>query len=211
MRDTLNDPVADARLAATVFGDQWERFAELWRTEGDILAFYGYCFEEERREQLSAAGLREVFRALGAPQLTENQAVALLHLEGAGRACATALLPTSSSYLPDPRKRLVVAYALRRFIPAHAGNTRRIKALQYQPLGSSPCMRGTHGVHGFGELSGRFIPAHAGNTVESGLPHSVKAVHPRACGEHADKKIPVYLLHRFIPAHAGNTALERPR
>ncbi len=50
-----------------------------------------------------------------------------------------------------------------RFIPAHAGNTKRL----FSALALS-----------------RFIPAHAGNTTT--LPEKIgpRPVHPRACGEH---------------------------
>ncbi len=45
VRRALNDPVADARLAARVFRDQWRSFSEM---PAEALAFYGFCF---RRHQ----------------------------------------------------------------------------------------------------------------------------------------------------------------
>ncbi len=47
VRDSLNDPLADARLAVTVFRDQWESFAGLNQREPDIMAVYRYCLESE--------------------------------------------------------------------------------------------------------------------------------------------------------------------
>ena len=71
----------------------------------------------------------------------------------------------------------------------------------------------------------RFIPAHAGNTGRSSPSIPIRAVHPRACGEHLNRTAQRSAssgssprmrgthghrrrrthLHRFIPAHAGNT------
>jgi ATP-dependent DNA helicase RecQ len=65
--ESLNDPVADARLAASVFGDQWESFAHaLSRGEGRLLSLYRYCFEAASfAGGLSHGGLPLVFDALG--------------------------------------------------------------------------------------------------------------------------------------------------
>ena len=97
-----------------------------------------------------------------------------------------------------------------RFIPAHAGNTscpsNPLRPGAVHPracgehfaqqrqvafyVGSSPRMRGTL-VHQAADLGHqRFIPAHAGNTPTSPRRSETKAVHPRACGEHA-----------FLPGH----------
>ena len=74
----------------------------------------------------------------------------------------------------------------------------------------------------------RFIPAHAGNTLSDSGRRCKRAVHPRACGEHAitpGSAITItgssprmrgtpYQAHRgclpcrFIPAHAGNTGFD---
>ncbi len=95
----------------------------------------------------------------------------------------------------------------------------------YLRIGSSPRMRGTLLTHGENQIWIRFIPAHAGNTSKYQRLRLIPTVHPRACGEHAEKRgksLPEpgssprmrgtrdydeyddYQL-RFIPAHAGNT------
>ncbi len=91
----------------------------------------------------------------------------------------------------------------RRFIPAHAGNSRtahhRCRGLAVHPRacgeqaagmrvrsmrpGSSPRMRGTDGQAPDGHVVGRFIPAHAGNRTTRRTSTPSTAVHPRACGE----------------------------
>ncbi len=86
-------------------------------------------------------------------------------------------------------------------------------------------MRGTPVRRVFAGVHGRFIPAHAGNTPCPRPPARASAVHPRACGEHAEchriarpgagssprmrgtLREAAFLgpVYRFIPAHAGNT------
>jgi len=68
VRDSINDPVADARLAALVLGDQWESFITLGKSNGEVLSFYRYCFEENSNSSLHSNGLKDVFTALGASQ-----------------------------------------------------------------------------------------------------------------------------------------------
>ena len=91
--------------------------------------------------------------------------------------------------------------------------------------GSSPRTRGTQLRRSPGRARRRFIPAHAGNTICKKFLCAVRAVHPRARGEHSrsdptnrrshgssprtrgTRKAPPAKRRakRFIPAHAGNT------
>ena len=91
----------------------------------------------------------------------------------------------------------------RRFIPAHAGNSRspspdaaeepvhpRACGEQSVPVpdaiphdGSSPRMRGTATRADRLGFQVRFIPAHAGNSASARWTASAASVHPRACGE----------------------------
>ena len=72
-----------------------------------------------------------------------------------------------------------------RYIPAHAGNTYVDVAILRWQAGTSPRMRGTLERRRETAESRRYIPAHAGNTRSGSGPRSRRAVHPRACGEHA--------------------------
>ena len=90
-----------------------------------------------------------------------------------------------------------------RFIPAHAGNSRRrLPSRQTRPVhprtrgeqdmstevihavsGSSPHTRGTVGAVLQLEAERRFIPAHAGNSAWARVSAMRRAVHPRTRGE----------------------------
>nr|CBX81714.1 hypothetical protein EAIL5_2894 [Erwinia amylovora ATCC BAA-2158] len=92
----------------------------------------------------------------------------------------------------------------RRFIPAHAGNTRRVLfsgrlvsvyprsrgehfllySLSDEEAGLSPLTRGTPHSILFRASFQRFIPAHAGNTVKLIVTLNFVAVYPRSRGEH---------------------------
>ncbi len=116
-------------------------------------------------------------------------------------------MPGSSPRMRGTRAALCGSAAHRRFIPAHAGNTRRVRIRwRRQPVhpracgehaaptaedlaegGSSPRMRGTLDDRYEAFQAARFIPAHAGNTLCTWLKTSSVTVHPRACGEHADQ------------------------
>ena len=112
VRDSINDPVADARLAASVFCDQWESFASLGKAERDVLSFYHYCFEESRNSPLRGDGLSAVFSALGALPTTENDAFITFQNHAQEKACETAIAMVSMKYLLDPGKRPALAYCL---------------------------------------------------------------------------------------------------
>jgi ATP-dependent DNA helicase RecQ len=45
VRSSVSDPVADARLAASVFRDQWESFLDVGSGLAHPIDFYRFCFE----------------------------------------------------------------------------------------------------------------------------------------------------------------------
>ena len=113
-------------------------------------------------------------------------------------------------------------------VPVHpraCGEHRPRRSTSASVIGSSPRVRGTLPMHGCRWARDRFIPARAGNTSPGELRGPAGAVHPRACGEHADSGEKKWAMHgssprvrgtrlmgrgldsrnRFIPARAGNT------
>ena len=130
-------------------------------------------------------------------------------------------------FIPAPAGNIVVRYCRRQLVPVHpraCGEHNRVRPWSMFTLGSSPRLRGTFVELDLLAFSNRFIPAPAGNMMcRFGVP-DIRAVHPRACGEHWMKKHstdgaagssprlrgtwypPAHVKHffRFIPAPAGN-------
>ena len=63
VRDSINDPVADTRLALSVFTEQYQAFLEQRTQEPGLLRFYHYCFATAADDS-DYRGLAEVFRSL---------------------------------------------------------------------------------------------------------------------------------------------------
>ena len=66
VRDSINDPVADAKLACTVFSEQYQAFQEQFSRTPDLIHFYHYCFSTASLNDSSnhSKGLAEVFQSL---------------------------------------------------------------------------------------------------------------------------------------------------
>ncbi len=120
------------------------------------------------------------------------------------------------------------ATASSRFIPAGAGNTRRLpgcpRCAAVHPrwrgehgkcrtefmneLGSSPLARGTHTRQSRRSATRRFIPAGAGNTPSSPSARECWAVHPRWRGEHSWSRC-MFLCYRGSSPLARGTRCRR--
>ena len=103
VRDAVNDPVADARLAASVFRDQWESFSRMAERRPERLAFYAFCLE--------GRGLETVFTAIsGRPAMTASEAAGWLAAAFGGSVCRTALGPLLPETFSRPEGRIAWAY-----------------------------------------------------------------------------------------------------
>jgi ATP-dependent DNA helicase RecQ len=107
VRDSLNDPLADARLAISLFQDQWLALQEQHQHFG-ILSFYHYIFSGDKQ----FSGLQHALIAMGAQPVQASKAFDCFKELTQGRVCATAFTRIVLSYLPDPQKRPALAYCL---------------------------------------------------------------------------------------------------
>lgn len=112
VRSSINDPVADARLAADIFSDQWQAFAALPEDQKEVLSFYRYCFEGVPSDVLSGRGLAGVFAGLGGEKIGENQAFEIFQRHVTGKTCETGLVMAAFRHLLDPSRRPNLAYCL---------------------------------------------------------------------------------------------------
>ncbi|MGR9036977.1 MAG: RecQ family ATP-dependent DNA helicase [Gammaproteobacteria bacterium] len=107
VRDSLNDPVADARLAVKLFREQWRELTEQQEAFG-LLDFYHYAFSGSPEFK----GLQRALEAMGAKPIGASKAFDLFRRLCAGKVCATAFNQVVLSYLPDPVARPALAYCL---------------------------------------------------------------------------------------------------
>ena len=112
VRSSLNDPVADARLAGEIFVDQWQAFDSLPPNKREVLAFYRYCFEGSAVESLTGDGIAAVFSALKAEEINENLAFEIFQRQTAGKACETGVVLSANRHLLNPARRADLAYCL---------------------------------------------------------------------------------------------------
>jgi len=107
VRDSLNDPLADARLAMSLFQDQWTALQEQQQTHG-ILSFYHYVFSGDPQY----LGLQQALLAMGAEPIQASKAFDYFKRLTQDRVCSTAFTKVVLSYLPNPGKRPALAYCL---------------------------------------------------------------------------------------------------
>lgn len=115
VRESLSDPIADARLAASVFEDQWKSF-ETTRDAGlrDLLSFYRFCFEQTTEDQTSNLGFTQVFEAIGtrATPLALDDAIQVFRKEAAGRVCLSTFDEVVLPVFQSERDRPALSYGL---------------------------------------------------------------------------------------------------
>jgi ATP-dependent DNA helicase RecQ len=112
VKDSMNDPVADARLAASVFLDQWASFSRM-ASDGhaDILSFYRFCFEvQTEADALSFDGIASVFARLGASRISENQAAHLAEEQVSHLVCRSACRDHLMPAIENPDLRPGLSY-----------------------------------------------------------------------------------------------------
>jgi len=107
VRDSLNDPLADARLAVLLFKDQWQAL-EAQQQNCGILSFYHYALSENRR----FSGLQQALTEMGAEPLSALQAFDRFKQLTRERVCTSALNQVASACLPAPELRPALAYCL---------------------------------------------------------------------------------------------------
>ncbi len=135
LRDSLNDPLADAKLALSLFQDQWLALKEQ-QAELALLSFYHYAFSENPR----FAGIQQALFEMGAESLKADSAFALLNNLTQGKVCKTAFNKVILSYLPNPEFRPALAYCLA-WLRVAGGNSVLPPWVRKQFLHVAPALR----------------------------------------------------------------------
>ncbi len=106
VRQSLNDPVADARLAARVFRDQWQSFAAL---PADQLAFYAFCLAGLP----GGSGLASLMAGWAdRPPMEPSRALSFVATSCAGRVCRVELRRLAEGELFQGGNRAGLAYVV---------------------------------------------------------------------------------------------------
>ncbi len=95
VHDSLNDPLADARLAVSLFHDQWEALQQQ-QAEAGLLDFYRYAFSGNPK----FAGVQLALSAMGANAIDAAGAFALFGHLTLDRVCITAIGQMDKAFSP---------------------------------------------------------------------------------------------------------------
>jgi ATP-dependent DNA helicase RecQ len=124
IKNSKNEPVADARLAWTVFEDQMAAFSALAQREPRLIAFYAFAFEKPdfSGDKFPLKGNFDLFQEL-AGQIPEKHGAKTIFQELArGKVCETGLGEIWESCSNHVDKRPMLAYALS-WIMVSGGNS----------------------------------------------------------------------------------------
>jgi len=98
VRDSLNDPLADARLALSLFHDQWEVLQQQ-QAECGLLDFYHYAFSGD----LQFAGVQQALSAMGANAVDAAGAFGLFERLTLDKACTSAISQMRNFFRISPK------------------------------------------------------------------------------------------------------------
>ncbi|WP_029918042.1 RecQ family ATP-dependent DNA helicase [Pelobacter seleniigenes] len=112
VRQSVNDPVADARLAAAIFSDQCDAFEQQYLQNPLLVEFYRYCFENSTNSATKWDGISDVFAAVGAKLLELEDAIQGVIKLTEGKVCKTALRAVCNQYIWDPEECATLAYCI---------------------------------------------------------------------------------------------------
>ncbi|AYV37641.1 RecQ family ATP-dependent DNA helicase [Aeromonas veronii] len=120
VRDTLNDPVADARLALQIFSEQLIALQALPLSQ---LQLYQYLFDQGVMAQFNTQGLSLVFaRLTGRPPVRVSELPTLIKSIAHDKACPNQLNRVIGDALRQPMLLLPLAYACA-WLPVSGGNS----------------------------------------------------------------------------------------
>lgn len=153
VRATINNPIEDAKLAASVFADQWGSFQRLSAEIPELIELYRYCFQGSTFNGFSGQGLSAVFSLLSTDMIADPEsALGSFIRQTSGKVCLNAVNQTIPALLADDSKRPAVAFCLA-WLQVAGGNSvlppwvryrfpeipAIIKSLREAPCGDDDC------------------------------------------------------------------------
>jgi ATP-dependent DNA helicase RecQ len=153
VRSSINSPVEDAKLAASVFADQWASFTALAEKKATLIDFYRFCFQDSLFNTFPGMGISTVFAMMTSEVIqTPDEALGCFVEQTAGIVCANAVTETIPGVLAKAESRPAAAYCMA-WLQVAGGNSvlppwvrhrfpeipAIIKKLRENPCGSSAC------------------------------------------------------------------------
>jgi ATP-dependent DNA helicase RecQ len=113
VRSSINSPVEDAKLAASIFTDQYESFVTLAVKKRELIDFYRFCFHDSLFNAFPGTGISTVF-SMVVPQViqTADEAFECFMEQTAGIVCGKAVGETLPDVLTKSDLRPAAAYCL---------------------------------------------------------------------------------------------------
>jgi len=124
VKNSKNDPVADARLAIAVFEDQMAVFQALSRTDPHLTAFYAFAFETDisSNERFGLKGNFNIFQNLSEHLPDSREAKTIFQDQSRGKICETGLEKIWETCTGPGGRRAMLAYVLS-WIRVSGGNS----------------------------------------------------------------------------------------
>lgn len=153
VKATINNPVEDAKLAASVFKDQWGSFRNFLKETPELIDFYRYCFHGSVFNGFPGNGLSSVFSLMSSESIGDpSKALECFISLAYGKVCTNAVNRTIPDLLADDAKRPAAAFCLA-WLQVAGGNSvlppwvryrfpeisSIIKALREIPCGDDQC------------------------------------------------------------------------
>ncbi len=113
VKATINNPVEDARLAASVFKDQWCSFRNFAEETPELINFYRYCFHDSIFNGFSGNGISSVFSMMSNQSIGElSKGIEYFINLADSKVCINAVNKKIPDLLADEAKRPAVAFCL---------------------------------------------------------------------------------------------------
>lgn len=154
VKSAINSPVEDARLAASVFQDQWQSFMALGEKSPALADLYRFCFQDSSFHSFSGTGLTLVFSRIAQPVIqTPDQALSCFLEQAKEKICVKTAGNVLLPILSTREKRPMAAYCMA-WLTVAGGNsvlppwvrhgfpgiTSLIKSLRMETCGDSSCV-----------------------------------------------------------------------
>ncbi|MCD4719079.1 MAG: RecQ family ATP-dependent DNA helicase, partial [Desulfobacula sp.] len=124
VKNSKNDPIADAKLARVIFEDQMAALCALRRREPGLSAFYAFAFKNicSGNERFGLKGIFDLFHFLAGKVPDRKEAKIIFQDLSRGKVCRTGLGEIWEEYSGLAAKRPVLAYVLS-WIMVSGGNS----------------------------------------------------------------------------------------